>query len=154
MLGELNRPVKYEGKITDGTLIVLGCSGPSLCGRDLIRDMNARGAPVFSLSGSLPQASVQPTMVSSDDQSLELLLEEFTDLFEPGLGTVKGPPVSLHVRSDAQPKFARARPVPYAQRDKVSDELNRLVAKGVLSAVPHSDWAAPIVLVVKRNGAL
>ncbi|KAM7309690.1 uncharacterized protein ISCGN_006684 [Ixodes scapularis] len=92
VLGELNMRVKYEGKITDGTLIVLGCSGPSLRGRDLIRDMNARGAPVLSLSGGPPQDSVQPTVVSSDDRSLELLLEEFTDLFEPGLGTVKGPP--------------------------------------------------------------
>ncbi|KAM7300065.1 putative N-methyl-D-aspartate receptor associated protein [Ixodes scapularis] len=34
-----------------------------------------------------------------DDRNLQKLLEEFSDLFEPGLGTVEGPPIDFTVCS-------------------------------------------------------
>ncbi|XP_042143775.1 uncharacterized protein K02A2.6-like [Ixodes scapularis] len=39
-------------------------------------------------------------------------------------------------------------------RDKVSNELDRLVKNGVISAVPHADWATPIVPVLKKDGTI
>ena len=37
-------------------------------------------------------------------------------------------------------------------RDKVHQELYRLVADGIISPVPHAEWAAPIVPVLKSYG--
>ncbi|KAG0435441.1 hypothetical protein HPB47_018482, partial [Ixodes persulcatus] len=81
----------YQDKMTEGTLIVLGCSGPSLFRRDLIRDMNARGVPVFSLSAVSTHAPASGTATPTDDPNLQQQLKEFVDLFEAGLGTVHDP---------------------------------------------------------------
>ena len=62
--------------------------------------------------------------------------------------------VSLQTSPDAQPRYHRPRPIPYALRSRVEAELTRLEENGVIEAVAHSDWAAPIVPVVKRDGAI
>ena len=44
-------------------------------------------------------------------------------------------------------RFCKARTVPYS----MEDELNRLVKEGILEPVDYSDWAAPIVAVLKSD---
>ena len=60
----------------------------------------------------------------------------------------------LSVAQDARPKFHRTRPVPFALKGKVEEALGRLEADGVLEKVRHSDWAAPIVTVPKKDGSI
>ena len=48
----------------------------------------------------------------------------------------------------------KARPVPYSVRKKVEDELNRLQELGIISPVSWSEWATPIVVVPKQDGAI
>jgi len=45
----------------------------------------------------------------------------------------------------------KARSVPYALKAKVEQELERLQGEGIISPVEFSEWAAPIVPVVKSN---
>ena len=52
------------------------------------------------------------------------------------------------------PSFHKPRQVPYALRPKVEAELTRLEKEGILSKVEYSEWATPIVTVVKRNGSV
>ena len=52
---------------------------------------------------------------------------------------------------DAPPRFYPARSVPYALRDKVEKELQRLQDDGTLEPVEIAEWAAPIVAVLKRD---
>ncbi len=52
----------------------------------------------------------------------------------------------------AVPKYHRPRAVPFARRPVVEAELDRLENMGVLEKVDHSDWAAPIVVVPKKDG--
>ena len=58
------------------------------------------------------------------------------------------------VPSNAQPRYFKPRPVPYSLRDKVDRELERLLKAGIISQVQFSDWAAPIVPVVKSDGSI
>ena len=60
--------------------------------------------------------------------------------------------VKLFVEENSKPKFFKARTVPLALRDKVSDELDSLQAKGIIVPVKISSWAAPAVPVIKRDG--
>ena len=60
--------------------------------------------------------------------------------------------ITAHLEiEDGEPKFFRPRPIPYALRQGVENEINRLVANGTLSPVDYSDWATPIVPVVKKG---
>ena len=53
--------------------------------------------------------------------------------------------------SNATPSFNLAHSVPYALREKVEQELVRLQQEGVLEPVQVSEWAAPMVAVLKAD---
>ena len=53
-----------------------------------------------------------------------------------------------------EPQFHKARPVPFALKEKVEEELKRLQREEIVQPVQFSDWAAPIVPVVKQDGSV
>ncbi len=55
------------------------------------------------------------------------------------------------MEESATPRFCKARTVPYALKVKVEEELDRLVEEGIIEAIQFSEWAAPIVPVVKLD---
>ncbi|KAK9513169.1 hypothetical protein VZT92_026728 [Zoarces viviparus] len=48
----------------------------------------------------------------------------------------------------------RDRPLPFAMKDRVEQELRKLEEANIISPVKHSEWAAPIVPVVKKDKSL
>ena len=48
--------------------------------------------------------------------------------------------------------FFKPRSVPFAIKSAIDSELDDLEKSGVITKVVHSDWAAPIVPVPKKNG--
>ncbi|XP_031747556.1 uncharacterized protein K02A2.6-like [Xenopus tropicalis] len=84
--------------------------------------------------------------------SVKKVIEEFPQVFANELGTYKGPPVSLRLDPAISPIHMKARSVPYALRPKIEAELERLTAQGVFEPVTHTQWATPIVPVLKPNG--
>ena len=46
------------------------------------------------------------------------------------------------------------RKITFAREGAVNAELERLVQQGVLKKVEYSNWAAPIVVVAKKNGSV
>ena len=84
-------------------------------------------------------------------ESLQSVLKKYGAVFQEGLGTLQGYEAKIHIDSNARPRFCRARTVPYALRDKVETELERLQAEGTLEPVEVADWAALIVPVLKSD---
>ena len=82
--------------------------------------------------------------------ALEDILTRYEALFKKGYGHIKLYKASIQVREGAQPFFLKARPVPYALKEKV--ELQRLEDEGIIYKV--SDCTAPVVLVPKKDGLL
>ena len=54
----------------------------------------------------------------------------------------------------AKPIFFKVRSVPHMMRPKIEAELDRLQMEGVISPVEFSDWACPIVPVLKSGGCV
>ncbi|XP_063392275.1 uncharacterized protein LOC134677778 [Cydia fagiglandana] len=69
----------------------------------------------------------------------------FKEVFEDGLGRFTGGKVGFALREGARPVFLRARPLPYALREPVERALDQLVRDGIITPVPTSDWATPVV---------
>ena len=82
---------------------------------------------------------------------LHKTLQKYDDAFDDGLGEIKG---MINVDPQAQPRFCKARPVPFALRDKVEAKLKMLQRAGIIEPVQSAEWAAPIVPVVKEDGSV
>ena len=67
------------------------------------------------------------------------------------MGTLKGFHAKIYVDPDAIPSFHPPCSVPFALRDKVEQELELLQKQGTLEPVDISEWAAPIVVVLKKD---
>ena len=61
---------------------------------------------------------------------------------------------NLYLKPNCQPKFVKARPVPFAIKPAVDRELDRLEQEGIIEKVTHSEWASPVVAVPKPGGHL
>ena len=67
------------------------------------------------------------------------------------MGTIKGVQEKLYLNT---PKFCRPRQVALPIHKKVEEEIERQVTDGVLKPVQFSDWATPVVPVIKKDGSV
>ena len=81
------------------------------------------------------------------------LPQRLPEVFADALVTITPFMARLSVNSEAPPKFFKPRPVPFALRDLVGRELDRLERDGVLERAAYSEWAAPVVTVPKHDGS-
>ena len=82
------------------------------------------------------------------------MLDKYSDVFENKLGTFTSAKAKLTLNEDSQGRFLKARPMPYALKPKVEEELRRLQNEGILAKVEWSEWATPIVSVPKKDGSV
>ncbi len=138
VVGQLEAEVKYGEQQAKVPLLVVEGGGPSLFGRDWLAWIKLNWKEIHRIQGD----------------TLERILDRHRPVFQEGLGTLIGYKAKIYVDPAAKPRFCRARPVPYALREKVEEELNRLVKEGIVEPVQFADWAAPIVPVPKGDGSL
>ena len=85
-------------------------------------------------------------------KGLYTTLQSYPNVFKSVLGTIKGITAKLEMKNDAQPKFCRARPVPYALQEAVEEEYHPSESAGIMEKVEFSEWATPMVHVPKADG--
>ena len=86
---------------------------------------------------------------------LQKLLDKYAEtVFKPGLGKLKGMTAKLMLRPEAVPRFCKPRPMPYALRPKVEATLEKMEKEGNIEKVEISDWATPVVPVMKPDGSV
>ena len=105
-----------------------------------------------AIVASCSQGQSPPTGARGNPPALDELLKRYDVIFRQQLGKIKDLKATIRVQSEATPKFFKPRPIAYALRERVEQELERLVAIGVIEPISHSEWAAPIVPVIKNDG--
>ncbi|XP_063900178.1 uncharacterized protein K02A2.6-like [Zophobas morio] len=100
-------------------------------------------------------------LVSEFDEKNEVLsvsetniVNEFQEVFSDGLGCFKQHTFTLKLKDQFRPIFLKPRTVPLAYKEKVETELNRLEKEGVIEPIESSEWATPLVPVMKKDGTL
>jgi hypothetical protein len=79
--------------------------------------------------------------------------ENFIGKVETDLGDLGV--VSLHVDLDKTPRALPSRKIPFAIKDKVKQELENLVSRGILKEVTEpTKWVSQMAVVKKTNGKL
>ena len=136
VLGTLTVNVKYKEQVYKEPLLVVKGDGPDLFGRNWLDHIRLDWQEIKYLQQS----------------PLQSVLKGHEAVFHGGLGALKGYQATIVVDPNARPRFWKARSVPYAYRGLVEEELNRLVQEGILEPVEMSDWASPIVPVLKSDG--
>ena len=133
--GKIEVEVQYGRRQVKLPLVVVEGSGPNLLGRDWLKKIRLDWYEICNISS----------------QGFADILEKYNDVFDEGLGLVRGNKLRLYADEKEAPRFFKARPVPYALREKIEGELGRLVSEGVIEPVQFSEWAAPIVPIVKTD---
>lgn len=138
-VGTVRVPITYEGEQKCIDMYVVKDAGPALLGRDFLS--------IFKLQ-------ISKVNFCGKQSEIEYYTSKYPALFSDRLGCLKLFTVKLLLKPDSQPIFFRARTVPFAIRLKVEQELDRLVRTGVLEPVDHSDFASPVVPILKRSGEI
>lgn len=143
--GLLNVEVKYKEETHQLNLYVVKSQGPALLGRDWLQSITLDWKAIKALSTGTSSPQDSPTR-------LQEILDKYAEVFEEGIGMLKNTKAKLTLKENSQPKFCKARQVPYALRPKVEAELTKLQNANIITKVEWSEWASPVVPVIKKNG--
>ena len=89
----------------------------------------------------------------SAGSQLNDLLSKHGELLTESYEGMKGLEAHITMRADARPVFVKARRVPYALKEQVERELDKLEKNGVVKKTDRSCWASPIVVVPKADNS-
>ena len=136
-LGSVNLKVRYKKFI--GYLSAFVVKGPSY---------NLLGRSWFESLG------IEVTGVAHIQNLTDQYIHMFPSVFSDKLGEFTGPPIDLELNPDIKPIACAPRRIPIGIRPAVDEALDKLIKSKVLEPVEDSDWATPIVPVVKPDGSV
>lgn len=138
--GIVNLKISYNNKTHPIDIFVVDKGGPPLLGRDFMYKFNLCVKEINS--------------IDVDNSLVNNLYEKYKEIFSSGVGTFSKGKIEIKLKTEAEPKFFKPRSLPFALREKVEDELNRLVNLNILKPVDYSLWGTPIVPVLKSDGTV
>ena len=116
--------IELDGDLTSA-FFYLAKRGSAILGMDVLKPTG------FELSESVSQVSGKPSP-------------------KPNRKVVTKFAHHIKLKSDAKPVKQKYRAPPYAVRDKVRSELDRLQSEGIIEPVDSSEWVSPLVVVGKK----
>jgi nucleoside-triphosphatase THEP1 len=135
--------VQYNNQRYNMKLHVVSQGNTALFGRDWLQEIRLDWNQIHQIK-----------TCETAPGSLTQITNRYSRLFSDELGKLSNFQAKLYLKDNVAPVFMRARTVPYAMRPKIEQELDRLEAEGVLTKSSRSEWATPIVPIVKSNGQI
>ena len=118
--GEAQVDVSYGEQGGKFTLYVVKGSGSCLLGWNWLKRIR------------LDWKSIASMVMKEGHNQLDLLFKKYKRVFKEDLGMLKSATAKLHVKPNATPKFFKLRPVPYAIREAMENELDRLESARII----------------------
>ncbi|KAJ8356711.1 hypothetical protein SKAU_G00195050 [Synaphobranchus kaupii] len=142
VLGCLPVTVSKDDVTVSATFFIVE-TGTPLMGMDLVTGLRLRieGATVLP---SAPASAAPVLHLSSATASSP----------PPAIGCAKNFIHRVKVSRTVTPVRQKLRRLPLSVRDAVTDELNRLLAAGVIEKIDASEWISPIVVTQKKTGGI
>ncbi|XP_065203998.1 uncharacterized protein K02A2.6-like [Planococcus citri] len=140
--------VNFKGKSYRQVLRVVQGDYDSVIGRDWLLPMN------IDIREFIETNKISVSVNLNLKSEIDKLVSEFSELFSDNITKVPNYCADFKLKADATPVFCRARTVPFALREAVDKEIDRLVAAGIYVPAESSEWATPIVPVIKSNGKI
>ena len=138
-IGKLN--VVYDNQKRKLRIMVIDGQVPSLLGRDWLGQLKLHWDKLIPFEKVVHELEIE--------DKIEEMKENYSGVFNGKLGCLKDFKVNIPVPEGTKPIYIRPRSVPYSLRKRVDEELDKLEQQGVWEKVEYSNWAAPIVPVLK-----
>lgn len=143
VLGVADVKVNYQNQWNNLPLYVVSGTGPSLLGRSWLEQLKLNWAEIHNMK-----------VAGGERLTVEQVLAHHEDVFKDELGTLKGVKATINIVPGAVPRYFRPRQIPFAMRPKVEAEISRLLKDEIITPVKHSDWACPVVPILKQDGSI
>ena len=127
--GKLSSFIKYGNKTESMDFYVIANGKTLLLGRDFLKKFKIIFSNIHAISNEF--------LILKD------LIYKYNKVFVDASGKLKGELIRLEVTEEAQPIYLKPRTVPYALKEKLNTELDRLAKNGIISLVENNDWANP-----------
>ena len=138
-LGSIDVNVAYQSQEAMLLLLVVAGEGPSLIGRNWLEHIQLNWSDIKLINSFISLGSV---------------LDSHAEVFRPQLGKLRDVTAKLYIKTGVRLCFFHPRSVAHSLIDKVAQEIDRLQELGIITPVTYSEWAAPIVPILKGNGSI
>ncbi|XP_046744305.1 uncharacterized protein K02A2.6-like [Diprion similis] len=142
-----NIRVKFRNRERTLDLYIMKGAGPTLMGRQWLKEF---GYWPLKFEETVNSKSSDIHYIHSELK--EKFLSQYPTLFSDKQGTYNGRKIKLVLKDNFKPIQLKPYHAPFALSKKITDEINRLVQAGNLEPVACSEWATPVIPVLKKNG--
>jgi hypothetical protein len=144
--GEMKCEIVYQNKTFRLPIVIANYVGkPTLLGKNWLAQMKLDWGRVFSIKTS--------EQSNARDQ-LNVLLSKYKNMFEDSYEGMKGFEAHITMKDGARTVFIKPRKVPYALKEAVEAELEKLERNGVIKKTERTKWASPVVVVPKADKSI
>lgn len=149
IVGELSKlKVTFLGVTKILNCYVMPGAGPPLIGRQWLKALG--GWPLDRLIAKINEANRVFKLEHIDVK--EFITNKYDLLFDSSPGLYNKSEVKLYLKENVKPVALKARHVPHALKPLIEEEIERLIKLGHVERVETSEWATPIVPIIKGNG--
>ncbi|KAK2578792.1 hypothetical protein KPH14_012856, partial [Odynerus spinipes] len=142
VIGMYSVKVKYKDIVKELNIYISNVDRKPLLGREWIRQL-----PI-----SL-QETIANTLSIQNDR-LDQILQRYENKLDLKNSKIRGIQARLFLKENTKPVFLKARTVPFRLVPLVEKELDALEKDGIFEKVNASEWATPIVPVLKKNNTV
>lgn len=143
MVGYRVLKFEFKGRAAEGKLYVAE-KGPSVLGWVDQGELGIQLNP-----GDTTQVLMTGLGQSPEDTKWK---EEFPTVFGGNIGKLTKFTHKICLKEDAKPVCHKVRNIPFAIRETVQQELQRLEDNGIIEPIESAEWLAPLVVVRKPSG--